>query len=57
MLSEAGYHSIEEYMKPVTIWYDKLDLKLSRIKSSKKVARIVYLASDDPSVLSKARKK
>lgn len=55
--SEAAFHSIEEYMKHVEAWYDRLDLRLSKDRSAEKATRRVYLASDDPSVLPEARKK
>ena len=55
--TEAAFHSIEEYMKHVIAWYDKLDLRLSKEKPSQKAVRRVYLASDDSSVLPEARKK
>ena len=55
--TEASYHSIEEYMKHVITWYDKLDVRLSKEKPPRKAVRRVYLASDDSTVLPEARKK
>jgi len=55
--SEAAFRSIEEYMKHVIAWYDKLDLRLSKEKTTKKAVRRVYLASDDSSVLRDAETK
>ena len=53
--TEAAFHGIEEYMKHVIAWYDKLDLRLSKEKTAKKSVRRVYLASDDSSVLDEAK--
>ena len=55
--TEAAFHGIEEYMKHVDVWFDQLDMRLSKQKSATKATRRVYLASDDPSVLPDARKK
>jgi len=41
----------------VIAWYDKLDLRLSKEKPTKRAVRRVYLASDDSLVLPEARKK
>lgn len=48
---EAAYHALDEYMKHVQEFYDQLE----RQQTLK--ARRVYLASDDPSVLTEAKNK
>ena len=48
---EASFHKIEEYMYYVDLYYKKLEL------SEKVDKRRVFLATDDPSVLSEARRK
>ena len=48
---EASFHKIEEYMYYVDLYYEKLEL------SEKIDKRRVFLATDDPSVLSEARRK
>ncbi|XP_028402791.1 alpha-(1,6)-fucosyltransferase-like [Dendronephthya gigantea] len=50
-VGEAAYHSIEEYMYWVDLYYKKLSL------SQKVDQKNVYLASDDFTVLSEAKKK
>ena len=47
---EAAFHSLDEYMKHVKEYYDQL-------QRTQNVTRRVYLATDDPSVLSEAKKK
>ena len=49
--TEAAYHSIDEYMGHVKTWYDDLAL------AQPDVVRRVYLASDDPTVITEAQKK
>ncbi|XP_018333907.1 alpha-(1,6)-fucosyltransferase [Agrilus planipennis] len=49
--TEASFHSIEEYMVSVEDYYDVLEMK------EKDVIRRVYIASDDPKVITEARKK
>ena len=49
--TEAAFHGIEEYMEPVKEYFDLLELR-------KKVeSRRIYLATDDPGLLSEARQK
>ena len=48
---EASFHKMEEYMYYVDLYYKKLEL------SEKIDKRRVFLATDDPSVLSEARRK
>jgi len=55
--TEAAFHSIEEYMKYVHIWYDKYELRASKERSGEETVRRVYIASDDPTVLPEAQKK
>ena len=47
---EAAFHGVEEYMLYVDEWFDAYEHRHPGIK------RKVYLASDDPSVLSDAKK-
>ncbi|KAF2886843.1 hypothetical protein ILUMI_19332 [Ignelater luminosus] len=47
--TEAKYHSIEEYMSAVDEYYNQLQLKENVDK------RRIYLATDDPEVITKAR--
>ena len=47
---EAAYHGIEEYMLYVDEWFDTYEQRHPGIR------RKVYLASDDPTVLSDAKK-
>ncbi|KAJ8938216.1 hypothetical protein NQ314_011575 [Rhamnusium bicolor] len=49
--TEAAYHGIDEYMAHVDEYYNYLELKQAVDK------RRVYLASDDPKVLTEARNK
>lgn len=49
--TEAAFHGIEEYMAEVDEYYDQLELKQNVEK------RRIYLASDDPKVLTDARNK
>ena len=49
--TEAAFHSIDEYMSHVDDYYQALEL------TQPNIMRRVYLASDDPSVISDARKK
>ena len=48
---EASYHSLEEYMYWVDLYYKKLSL------TQKVLQKNVYLASDDATVLPEAKKK
>ena len=48
---EAAYHSVDEYMYWVDLYFKTLEAK------QKVEQRRVYLASDDPNVLSEAIKK
>ena len=47
---EAAFHSVEEYMLYVNEWFDTYEQKHHGVK------RKVYLASDDPTVLSDAKR-
>ena len=47
---EAAFHSVEEYMLYVDEWFDTYEQKHPGVK------RKVYLASDDPTVLSDAKR-
>jgi len=49
--TEAAYHPVEEYMKHVLEWFRKQKLTQPDIKTR------VYVASDEPRVLSECRKK
>merc|ERR1719342_382330 len=49
--TEAAYHPVEEYMKHVLDWFRNQKLTQPDIKTR------VYVASDEPRVLSKCRKK
>ncbi len=49
--AEAAYHSLEEYMYWVDLYYKKLSL------TQKVHQKNVYLASDDHTVLPQAKKK
>ena len=49
--TEAAFHGIEEYMFHVNEWFSLYE-KIRPVDR-----RRVYLATDDPSVLSEARKK
>jgi len=49
--TEAAFHSLEEYMKYVDEYYDKLDM----VKPLSK--RRVFIASDDPKVINEAKLK
>ncbi|PSN45403.1 Alpha-(1,6)-fucosyltransferase [Blattella germanica] len=49
--TEAAFHSIEEYMSAVDEYYNLLEMKQEVEK------RRVYLASDDPKVITEAQKK
>lgn len=51
MGTEAAFHSVDEYMKYVEEYFDRLELR------QKIDVRRVYLATDDASVLPEARKK
>ncbi|XP_018333906.2 alpha-(1,6)-fucosyltransferase-like [Agrilus planipennis] len=48
--TEASFHSIEEYMTAVEDYYDALDMSEDNV-------RRVYIASDDPTVITEAREK
>jgi len=48
---EAARHEIDEYMYWVELYYEKL--KLTQVVEKKRV----YLASDDPTVLTEAKEK
>lgn len=49
--TEAAYHSIDEYMMHVENYYRALKLR------QPDVVQRVYLASDDPTVITEAQKK
>ena len=49
--TEAAFHSIEEYMYWVDLYYNKL----ARVQAIEK--RRVYLATDDPNLLPEAKEK
>ena len=49
--TEAAYHSIDEYMTHVEDYYSALKLR------QPDVVKRVYLASDDPTVITEAQKK
>lgn len=49
--TEASYHGIEEYMSAVDEYYNQLELK------EKVDKRRIYLATDDPKVITDARNK
>ena len=50
--SEADFHKVDEYMQHAENYFSILDLR-----SGKKVARTVFIASDEASVLKEARTK
>ncbi|CAI4226749.1 unnamed protein product [Auanema sp. JU1783] len=49
--TEASFHSVEEYMEWVDIWFRVTERRMGR-----KLKRRVYIASDDPQVLPEAKK-
>ena len=49
--TEAAFHSIDEYMEHVEEWYEKLSLVQTVDQ------RRVYIATDEPSVITEARNK
>ncbi|CAJ0577233.1 unnamed protein product, partial [Mesorhabditis spiculigera] len=49
--TEAAFHSVDEYMEWVEIWFRVQDKRVG-----KPVPRKVFVASDDPSVLAETRK-
>ena len=49
--TEAAYHSIEEYMYWVKLYYNRLE------KTQKVDKKRVFIATDDPSVFAEARQK
>lgn len=49
--TEASFHGIEEYMNEVEEYYNQLELKQQVDK------RRIYLASDDPKVITDAKNK
>ncbi|CAG5127739.1 unnamed protein product, partial [Candidula unifasciata] len=51
LLSEASYHSLEEYMLHVKDYYDQLE------RSQPVATRRVFLATDDPTLLPEAEEK
>ncbi|KAK3094131.1 hypothetical protein FSP39_024491 [Pinctada imbricata] len=50
LAAEAAYHSVDEYMRYVAEYFDKLEM-IQEVPERK-----VFLASDDPSVLPEAKK-
>ena len=50
---EAYFYYIEDYMAHVEQWYINYSLKLP----AEKFVKSVYLATDDPELIHKARKK
>jgi len=57
LVQEAAFHEIDEYMKHVDKWFDVMDMRRSKMKNQTRLKRRVYLATDDPTVLSEARRK
>lgn len=55
LISEATFHNLDEYMSAVEIYYNRREL-LESVKDTK-FKRVVYLATDDPSVFQEARDK
>ena len=51
LAAEAAFHGIDEYMKYVAEYFDKLEMR------QEVPVRKVFLASDDPTVLPEAKKK
>lgn len=51
--TEAAFHAVEEYMKYVDEYYEKLEIK----EGKKLEIKRVYVASDDAKVLSECRQK
>jgi glycoprotein 6-alpha-L-fucosyltransferase len=51
LIREAKYHSLEEYIVEINEFYDRLEMTRPVDK------RRIYLASDDPSVLTEAKQK
>jgi glycoprotein 6-alpha-L-fucosyltransferase len=51
LIREASYHSLEEYMRPVEKYYDKLEL------TEKVEKRRIFLATDEPEVIKEASRK
>ena len=49
--TEAAFHGIEEYMQHVMVYYDFME------RRKKVPVRRVYLATDDPGLLTEARQK
>lgn len=49
--TEAAFHSIDEYMEHVEEWYEKLSL-VQTVDQKR-----VYIATDEPSVITEARNK
>ena len=49
--TEAAFHNIDEYMNAVDEYYDQLELKEHVDK------RRIYLATDDPKVITDAKEK
>lgn len=49
--TEAAYHSINEYMAHVENYYSKLQI------NNPTLTKRVYVASDDPTVITEAQKK
>lgn len=50
--TEASFHPLEEYMKHVEEWYDQQEYNGVEI-----TRRRIYLATDDPNVITEARTK
>merc|ERR1712109_370751 len=50
--TEAAFHPVEEYMKYVEEYYQKLEMKSGKLDIKK-----VYVATDDSKVLAECRKK
>ncbi|RWS16742.1 hypothetical protein B4U79_03486 [Dinothrombium tinctorium] len=55
--TEASFHSLSEYMYFVEDYYNRIDLFNERLQKQEKVERLVYLATDEPSIWTKEVKK
>ena len=52
---EAGYHPVEEYMKYVTEFYERV--KKASSNDGENITRRVFLATDEPRVIAEAKEK
>ncbi len=64
--SEAEYHSLEEYMRWVELYFDSVEMQRIRAYGNSEVKgntttngfkRRIYIATDDPAVFDEAKKK